>query len=177
MFQYFKVDSLWKELEVQPVNMLVLFTYFFVCVPCAAGPTAKGRPRAEAQPQRCAISGESFRDSQWVLTHIFNCLFSWVIRSSFTTFNLLFQYLNHTKTSLNQRSTWDLPLTVPPSSQVNTGAQCNATRNDSASPCWRPNEVTRRRLRPSVPWPLCLWPTLTPWIRGKAFKVADWIVN
>lgn len=40
------------------------FLLFFFFFSCAAGPTAEGRPRAEAQPQRCPLSGESFRNSQ-----------------------------------------------------------------------------------------------------------------
>lgn len=53
------------------------------------------------------------------------------------------------------------------SRQVNTGARCTATRRGWGSPCWRPNEETRRRPRPSAPWPLCPWPTPTPWIKGE----------
>lgn len=50
--------------------------------------------------------------------------------------------------------------------QVSTGALCIATHHDLACLCWKPNVATLRRQRQSVLWPLCLWPTPTPWITG-----------
>lgn len=64
MVHYFQVNPLWKVLEMQPVPYLCLHFSVCVCLSRAAGPAAEGRPRAEAQPQRCSLSGESFRDSQ-----------------------------------------------------------------------------------------------------------------
>lgn len=58
-------------------------------------------------------------------------------------------------------------LLSAPSSQVSTGARCSATRRGWGFLCWKPNGETRRRLRPSAPWPLSLWPTLMPWSKGK----------
>lgn len=51
--------------------------------------------------------------------------------------------------------------------QANTGARCVAIRHSSASHYWRPNAVTPRRPRLSVPWPLCRWQTQVLWITGK----------
>lgn len=55
---------------VQPVNrgrvrpcVRVCLRSRRVCL-CVAGPAAEGRPRAEAQPQRCPLSGASSRDPQ-----------------------------------------------------------------------------------------------------------------
>lgn len=55
-----------------------------------------------------------------------------------------------------------------PPLQVSTGARCTATHHGWDSPCWRPNEETRRRPRPSAPWLLSPWLTPTPWIKGEA---------
>lgn len=64
-------------------------------------------------------------------------------------------------------------LLSAPSSQVSTGARCSATRRGWGFLCWKPNEETRRRLRPSAPWPLSLWPTLMPWSKGKESKITS----
>lgn len=66
---YSRADPLWQEWEVQPV----LCTGVDISSECvcfclrAAGPAAQGRPGAEAQRQRCPLSGESPGDSQWVV--------------------------------------------------------------------------------------------------------------
>lgn len=105
-------------------------------------------------------------------TFLLENIYFYFLRFSLVHFRVSFIYLRSALLmlyfySLPLRLLFFLPLLSAPSSQVSTGARCSATRRGWGFLCWKPNGETRRRLRPSAPWPLSLWPTLMPWSKGK----------